>query len=427
MPTDKDTPASDIQQVVLAELQQLRSPAQRLASTPDATIRACLKHLAELTAAYTPQLLAANQRDLERMAPNDPKYDRLLLTHDRLRAIGADLERVADLPSPLGSMQEERQLANGLSLRRISVPIGVIGVVFESRPNVTFDVFALALKSGNAIVLKGSRDAAHSNGAIAQLINRALAKYGLDGACYLAPPEREAIHPILQAVGLVDVLIPRGSQGLIDYVREHAKVPVIETGAGICHTYVDAKARLDWAQAIITNAKARRVSVCNALDCLLIHREQLQHLPQLVAELGEKHHCELLADPMAHQVLQGKYPAHLLAAASEESFGTEFLAMRMAIKTVANMEEALTHIAQYSSRHSEAIVSEDRAAVQRFLQEVDAAVVYANASTAFTDGGEFDLGAEIGISTQKLHARGPMGLAALTSYKYLLEGQGTTR
>lgn len=412
---------------VLQQLVGLRSLARQLANTPDAQIRDCLLYLAELTAAYTPQLLAANQRDLNRMEPNNPKYDRLLLTHDRLKRIADDLRRVAALPSPLGKIQEERKLQNGLLLRRISVPIGVLAVVYESRPNVTFDVFALALKSGNVAVLKGSRDAADSNRAIAQLIDRALSKFGLQGACYLAPAEREALLPILTADNLVDLVIPRGSQGLIDYVRKNASVPVIETGAGICHTYVDAEARLDWATAIVTNAKARRVSVCNALDCLLIHRQQLSHLPAIVAALGQQYACEILADPLAYQALAGQYPAHLLSAARADSYGTEFLAMRLAIKTVEGLDEALAHIAQYSSRHSEAIVSESAAAVARFLQEVDAATVYANASTAFTDGGEFDLGAEIGISTQKLHARGPMGLAALTSYKYLLEGQGQSR
>lgn len=422
MPTPIDTNVA-----VLQKLQGLRAAARQLAKTPDAQVRDCLLHLAELTTAYAPQLLAANQRDLNRMEPGNPKYDRLLLTHDRLKAIADDLRRVAALPSPLGKIQEERKLQNGLSLRRISVPIGVVAVVYESRPNVTFDVFALALKSGNIAVLKGSRDAAESNRAIAQLIDRALAKFGLQGACYLAPAEREALLPILTADGLVDLIIPRGSQGLINYVRKHASVPVIETGAGICHTYVDATARLDWATAIVTNAKARRVSVCNALDCLLIHRQQLAHLPAMLAPLGLEYHCEILADAEAHAALLTQYPKHLLQAAEADSFGVEFLAMRLAVKTVENIDEALAHIAQYSSRHSEAIVSEDPSSVARFMQEVDAATVYANASTAFTDGGEFDLGAEIGISTQKLHARGPMGLAALTSYKYLLEGQGQTR
>ncbi len=361
------------------------------------------------------------------MDPADPKYDRLELTPERLRAIAEDLRRVAELPSPLGRELENRALGNGLRLRRLSVPIGVVGVVFESRPNVTFDVFALNLKAGNATVLKGSRDAAASNVAIKSLIDAALAATGLPAACYLAPAERSALGPILQAVGLVDVIIPRGSQGLIDYVRANASVPVIETGAGICHTYVDETANLDWARAIITNAKSRRVSVCNALDCLLLHRQQLPQLPGLLAALGEKHRCEVYADPTAYAALEGHYPASLLHSATEDSFGTEFLSMRLAIKTVDHLSEALAHIGRYGSRHSEAIVSADPASVERFLREVDAAVVYANASTAFTDGGQFELGAEIGISTQKLHARGPMGLDALTSYKWLVEGDGQVR
>lgn len=421
------TQSPDLQEQILAQLRPLRQVASHLARTEQKTINDCLRHLAELTEAYLPQLIVANQRDLARMDPENPKYDRLLLNHDRLKAIANDLRRVAELPSPLDEVQEERTLRNGLRLRRVSVPIGVIGIVFESRPNVTFDVFALTLKSGNVSVLKGSRDAADSNRAIVQLIDRALVKFGLSGACYLAPAEREALSPILTADGVVDLIIPRGSQGLIDYVRQHATVPVIETGAGICHVYVDQHARLDWATEIVTNAKARRVSVCNALDCLLLHRDQLSSLPGIMTALGKTHHCEVYADAEAHAALLDHYPGHLLHPATEESFGTEFLSMRMAVKTVDDLDQALDHIAANGSRHSEAIVSEDEKAVNRFFQEVDAAAVYANTSTAYTDGGEFDLGAEIGISTQKLHARGPMGLRALTSYKYLLTGQGQVR
>ncbi|MEL6275865.1 MAG: glutamate-5-semialdehyde dehydrogenase, partial [Bacteroidota bacterium] len=356
-----------------------------------------------------------------------PKYDRLLLNEARLEGIANDLRRVASLPSPLGDIQEERQLRNGLLLRRVSVPIGVVGIVFESRPNVTFDVFALTLKSGNVSVLKGSRDAADSNLAIKKLIDQALEEFALSGCCYLAPPEREALAPILQASNLVDVIIPRGSQGLIDYVRQNATVPVIETGAGICHTYIDAAANVDWATKIVTNAKARRVSVCNALDCLLIHQDQLGTLPTIVKELGEKYACEIFADVRAYNVLSNQYSKGLLNQADPSHFGTEFLSMRMAIKTVDTLDDALEHIAKYGSRHSEAIVSDNQENINRFLQQVDAAAIYANTSTAYTDGGEFDLGAEIGISTQKLHARGPMGLKALTSYKYLLIGTGQVR
>lgn len=415
------------QENLLDHLRQLRLAASRLAQAEAARINDCLRYLADLTQEKQADILAANQLDLVRMDPSNPKYDRLQLTEGRLNSICEDLRRVADLPSPLGMVLEERQLRNGLQLKRVSVPIGVIGIVFESRPNVTFDVFALTLKSGNASVLKGSRDAADSNRAIYQLITAALKKYDLANCCLLAPAEREALAPILTASGLVDLIIPRGSQGLIDYVRANAKVPVIETGAGICHVYVDETANLEWAEAIITNAKARRVSVCNALDCLLIHRKQLDQLPALVARLGAQHQCNIYADPDSFATLLNNYPSECLQPATTASFGTEFLSMQMAIKVVEDIHQALAHIAQYSSRHSEAIVSDDPERLEQFLNTVDAAAVYANASTAFTDGGEFDLGAEIGISTQKLHARGPMGLKELTSYKYIASGKGTVR
>ncbi|MEO0732568.1 MAG: glutamate-5-semialdehyde dehydrogenase [Bacteroidota bacterium] len=407
-------------------LADLRTAAAQLNRQPTEQLNACLRTLADLTEANMPDLLAANALDLARMDPANPKYDRLLLTEDRLRTIAADLRRVAELPSPLDDELEARTLANGLRLRRVSVPIGVVGIVFESRPNVTFDVFALNLKAGNASALKGSRDARDSNLAIKALIDRALADNDLPPACYLAPAEREALQPILQADGLVDVIIPRGSQGLIDFVRANASVPVIETGAGICHTYVDADANLDWAKDIITNAKSRRVSVCNALDCLLLHRDHLGTLPDILYDLGEKHNCTVYADPAAYAVLVGLYPGELREA-TPESFGTEFLSMQMAVKCVDNISEAIDHVARHGSRHSEAIVSNNPANQWRYLREIDAAVVFTNASTAFTDGGQFELGAEIGISTQKLHARGPMGLAALTSYKWLVEGEGQVR
>lgn len=409
------------------ELVQLRAAALQLNQQPVELLNDCLRVLADLTEANIPDLLAANALDLSRMDPEDPKYDRLLLNEARLRDIAADLRRVADLPSPLGAVLEDRTLENGLSLKRVRVPIGVVGIVFESRPNVTFDVFALNLKSGNASALKGSRDARDSNVAIKELIDRALAQTGLPRACYLAPAEREALQPMLKADGLIDVIIPRGSQGLIDFVRANATVPVIETGAGICHTYVDQSANTEWAASIITNAKSRRVSVCNALDCIVLHEDRLSRLPDLVHTLGEDHSCTIYADERAYSALEGKYPAGLLVRAQGEHFGTEFLSMKLSVKTVSSAGEAIEHVNKYGSRHSESIVSDDQAIIERYLKEIDAAVVYANASTAFTDGGQFELGAEIGISTQKLHARGPMGLDALTSYKWLVEGTGQTR
>ena len=413
--------------LIVTDLAKLRRAAAGLNRQPTEKLNDCLRKLADLTEANVAPLLAANALDLARMEESNPKYDRLLLSEERLFAIAADLRRVADLPSPLGTSLEERRLDNGLRLRRISVPIGVVGIVFESRPNVTFDVFALNLKAGNASALKGSRDARESNIAIKSLIDRALAETGLPAACYLAPAERAALQPILSAEGLVDVIIPRGSQGLIDFVRANASVPVIETGAGICHTYVDAAANLEWAKAIVTNAKSRRVSVCNSLDCILLHRTCVPALPELLRELGDQHRCEVFADETAYGTLTGAYPEELLHRAGPESFGTEFLSMKLSVKVVDDVAEAIGHVARYGSRHSESIVSDSADVCARYLKEVDAAVVYANASTAFTDGGQFGLGAEIGISTQKLHARGPMGLAALTSYKWLVEGEGQVR
>jgi glutamate-5-semialdehyde dehydrogenase len=408
-------------------LANLRSAAATLNRQAEEKLNDCLRTLADLTEANIKPLLSANALDLERMDPGNPKYDRLLLNEGRLRDIASDLRRVAALPSPLGAMLEDRELGNGLKLRRVSVPIGVVGIVFESRPNVTFDVFALNLKAGNASVLKGSRDARDSNIAIKKLIDEALSANGLPQACYLAPAEREALKPILEADGLVDVIIPRGSQGLIDFVRANSSVPVIETGAGICHTYVDEEANLDWAREIVTNAKSRRVSVCNALDCILLHCTRVSALPNMLRELGDTHRCEVFADEQAYAVLDGNYPAELLHKAAKDSFGTEFLSMKLSVKTVDDISEAIAHVAQFGSRHSESIVTDNEANKSRYLKEVDAAVVYANASTAFTDGGQFELGAEIGISTQKLHARGPMGLAALCSYKWLVEGKGLVR
>ena len=413
-------------QITLA-LTQLRAASLELNKAPADQLNNCLLKLADLTEANLQPVLAANALDLARMDPADPKYDRLLLNEDRLLAIAADLRRVAELPSPLGEKLEERTLANNLSISRVSVPIGVVGIVFESRPNVTFDVFALNLKAGNASALKGSRDARDSNLAIKELIDQALAATNLPQVCYLAPAEREGLQPMLTADGLIDVIIPRGSQGLIDFVRKNATVPVIETGAGICHTYIDEHANIDWATDIVTNAKSRRVSVCNSLDCIVLHQKQLGAIAQVLSELGKEHGCVVYADDRSLAELEGHYPKDLLHSVETAHFGTEFLSMKLSIKTVDSVDEAIAHINKYGSRHSESVVSDSEEVQERFLREVDAAVVYTNASTAFTDGGQFELGAEIGISTQKLHARGPMGLAALTSYKWVVRGAGQVR
>jgi glutamate-5-semialdehyde dehydrogenase len=332
-----------------------------------------------------------------------------------------------DLPYPIGKTFFTRTLPNGLELSKVTVPLGVIGIVYEARPNVTFDVFSLCLKSGNACLLKGGSDAAHSNKAIVDLIKNVIRMHGLDETIVqLLPPDRSAIDDMLQAVGYVDVIIPRGGQALINYVRSHAKVPVIETGAGIVHTYFDESGNITTGKSIIHNAKTRRVSVCNALDCLLIHQNRLDDITDLLAPLATEE-VQIFADHAAYHQLEGYYPQHLLARAQPEHYGTEFLALKMSVKTVASLDDALEHIADYSSRHSEAIIAEDPYVIERFLQAVDAAAVYVNTSTAFTDGAQFGLGAEIGISTQKLHARGPMALEELTSYKWIVKGNGQIR
>ena len=416
-----------MQEEIIHNLQLVQKAARTLSVLPVETINAILLQIADIAEKQTDFLLAENAKDLALMPAEDPKYDRLKLTVDRIKGIAGDIRNVAALPYPIGKLVEERTLPNGLNLKKVTVPLGVIGIIYESRPNVTFDVFSLCLKSGNACVLKGSRDAEHSNIAIATLIKEVLTQNNVNAeSIYLMPAERSATDVLLQAVGYIDIVIPRGSQHLINYVRDNAKVPVIETGAGIVHTYVDSSADLQKAIAIIDNAKTRRVSVCNALDCLIINESRLGDLPALLAPLAVKE-VELFADEKAFSILQNTYPANLLEHATEESFGTEFLAMKMAVKTVSNIDEALEHIATYGSKHSEAIVAEDQATIDKFLLNVDAAAVYANTSTAFTDGAQFGLGAEIGISTQKLHARGPMALSELTSYKWIVQGSGQVR
>lgn len=383
--------------------------------------------VADEAVAQTDEILAANAKDLARMPQDNPMYDRLKLTPERIAGIAADMRHVADLPSPLGRVLKHTVLPNGLDISRVSVPFGVIGIIYEARPNVSFDVFSLCLKAGSACVLKGGSDAYESNLAIVTLIHRVLARFGVDtGIVELLPAGREATGALLHARGYVDLIIPRGSAGLINYVRENATIPVIETGAGVCHTYFDEAADLEKGKAIVNNAKTRRVSVCNALDCLVIHAGRLAELPLLCAPLVESR-VRIEADERAYAVLKGHYPDELLNPATEKSFGTEFLSYAMAVKTVDSLDGALEHIALYGSGHSECIVTEDQEAADRFLLYVDAACVYANAPTSFTDGAQFGLGAEIGISTQKLHARGPMALEEITTYKWLIRGNGQVR
>jgi len=390
-------------------------------------INQVLEDVASAGIVNTEFILQENQKDLNRMDPKDPKYDRLKLTADRIAGIATDIRNVASLPSPLGRILSKINRPNGLQISKVTVPFGVIGIIYEARPNVTFDVFSLCLKSGNACVLKGGSDANDSNVAIVKIIKEVIRKHGLDeNILSLLPIDREATTELLHAHGLVDLIIPRGSQSLINFVRENSSIPVIETGAGICHTYFDEFGDTAKGQAIVNNAKTRRVSVCNALDCLIMHQDRLNDLPEIM-ELLPLSQVVVYADEKAYRALDGKYPSNLLEHATEDSFGTEFLAYKMSIKTVASMEEALDHIATYSSKHSEAIVSENQAALELFRKSVDAAAVYCNASTAFTDGAQFGLGAEIGISTQKLHARGPMALEELTSYKWIIDGDGQIR
>ena len=399
--------------------------AAQVALLPDAERAAVLEAVADAMAANHAELLSANAEDLARMDPQSPLCDRLRLTPERLEGIASDMRHVAALPSPLGRTLDDRTLPNGLRLRKVSVPFGVIGVIYEARPNVTFDVFSLCFKSGNACVLKGGRDADASNRAGVALIRRVLAERGLPaGAVTLLPPTHEAAGELLGAVGYVDLVIPRGGRRLIDYVRDHAKVPCIETGAGVVNTYFDAAGDLETGRRIVLNAKTRRVSVCNALDCLIVHARRLGDLPALVEPLAEKQ-VLIYADEAAYAALEGRYP--LLEHATPASFGTEYMDYKMAVRTVASLDEALAHIARYGSGHSESIVTADPAAAERFRAEVDAACVYVNAPTSFTDGAQFGLGAEIGISTQKLGARGPMGLCEITTYKWLIDGDGQMR
>lgn len=373
------------------------------------------------------ELLEENKKDLSRMDKSNPLYDRLQLTDKRLEGIAVDMRHVATLENPLGKVQKHKTLENGLVLTRISVPFGVIGVIYEARPNVSFDVFSLCFKSGNACVLKGGRDADDSNRAIIALIHEVLEREGVNPSVVeLLPATHEATGEMLNAVGYIDVCIPRGGKKLIQFVRDTAKVPVIETGAGVVNTYFDEDGSLKIGVPVILNAKTRRVSVCNALDCLIIHEKRLPDLPQLCQQLAEKD-VVLYADEKAYEALNGKYPENLLQHATAESFGTEFMDYKMAVKTVSSLDEALQHIDMFGSGHSESIITDNKDHASRFQKEVDAACVYVNAPTSFTDGAQFGLGAEIGISTQKLGPRGPMALEEMCTYKWLIEGEGQIR
>ena len=420
--------------------QKVKAASKTLGLLSDDKRNKILQAVADAIVVNTSALLKANAEDLAKMDEANPMRDRLQLTEQRLQDIASDMRHVSTLPSPLGRVLKDKTLDNGLHLQRVSVPFGVIGMIYEARPNVTFDVFSLCFKSGNACVLKGGKDACASNVASVALIHRVLVSFGVSpDVVTLLPATHEATAEMLNAVGYIDLCIPRGGKKLISFVRDTAKVPVIETGAGVVHCYFDKAGDLDMGKRIVANAKCRRVSVCNALDCLLIHESRLSDLPWLCEDLAKKE-TKIHADAKAYEALKGLYPDTLLYKAEESElrmkaadpnlksiWHTEWLSMQMGIKTVASEEEALDHIATYGSGHSESIVSDDVEAQKKFQAMVDAACVYVNAPTSFTDGAQFGLGAEIGISTQKLGARGPMALEEITTYKWLITGNGQTR
>ncbi len=409
------------------QLKKTLDASRKLNLVNNDQVKQLLLELANEARTKTEFILSENQKDLDRMDPQDPKFDRLKLSEERIEGIASDMENVARLESPVGKILKETVRENGLKIKKITVPFGVIGIIYEARPNVTFDVFALCLKSGNACVLKGGSDAIYSNQAIVSTIRDVLKKFDFDeNTVTLLPAGREETNEMLRARGYIDLIIPRGSQGLINFVRENATIPVIETGAGICHTYFDEFGDAEKGRKIIFNAKTRRVSVCNALDCLVIHENRLNELNDFAQKLSEEQ-VVIYADEKAYKQIKSTYPKELLFEATEESFGTEFLSMKMSIKTVRSFNEALDHINTHTSKHSEAIITENQERIETFCKMVDASSVYSNASTAYTDGAQFGLGAEIGISTQKLHARGPMALEELTSYKWIIKGNGQVR
>ena len=416
--------------------QQVKTASKTLGLLTDEQRNEVLKAVADAIIAETPALLKANAEDLAKMDKANPLYDRLQLTEQRLQDIAADMRHVSTLPSPLGRILKDKTLDNGLHLQRVAVPFGVIGMIYEARPNVTFDVFSLCFKSGNACVLKGGKDANYSNTASIELIHKVLITFGINPAvATLLPATHEATGEMLNAVGYIDLCIPRGGKKLIQFVRDTAKIPVIETGAGVVHCYFDKDGDVEMGKAIITNAKCRRCSVCNTLDTLIIHEQRLNDLPTLCEDLA-KREVKIHADAQAYEALKGNYPDTLLDIVSDETpcpnadgnvWNTEWLSMQMGIKTVTSEDEALEHIATYGSGHSESIVSDNEAAQKKFQMMVDAACVYVNTPTSFTDGAQFGLGAEIGISTQKLGARGPMALEEITTYKWLITGNGQIR
>lgn len=412
---------------ILPLLQTTQQAAAAVRRLSDAQRSDLLNHLAEIVEQSKEFIMSENQKDLDLMDKTDPKYDRLLLTESRIQGLADSLREVALLPDPTGEILKEQNLANGLNIKKIAVPMGVVGVIYESRPNVTIDVASLCLRSGNACVLKGGKEAIFSNTALVGLIHTALSKFGIAAeAVLLLPTDRKFTEELLQATRFVDIIIPRGSDSLIQFVRKNSLIPTIETGAGVVHTYVETSADLEKAKAIIVNARVSRPSVCNSLDCAIIDEAIIEEfLPMLVDDF-KQWNVEIYADESSYAVFE-KIGYEKLNKAQEEDFGKEWLDYKISIKTVKNLDEALSHIQAFSSRHSEAILTQNQDFAERFLAEVDAAAVYHNASTRFTDGGQFGLGAEIGISTQKLHARGPFALEKLVTEKWVVLGDGQVR
>ncbi len=414
------------------QLEQARLASLSLLELDEKQINDVLRKLADALEANTEAIIAANAKDLSRMDQSDYRYDRLLLNAGRIAGIASDTRNVASLPSPLHIQLSEVVRPNGMVIRKVSVPFGVIGVIYEARPNVTIDVFSLCFKAGSAVLLKGGKEAADSNICEVEIIHQVLREAGLPEAlCTLLPNDHAATAELLNAVGKVDLIIPRGSRRLIDFVRDTAKVPVIETGAGVCHTYIDKDADTRKAADIVNNGKTRRISVCNALDCVVVHRDKLEDLPFICAPLCQNPEMAkqviIYADDLSYKALEGHYPDALLKHALPEHYGYEFQAYKLSIKTVDNLDEAIRFVSEMTSRHSESIVSENQDACDRYSRVIDAACVYQNLPTSWTDGAQFGLGAEIGISTQKLHARGPMALREITTYKYIIIGEGQTR
>jgi len=410
---------------ILPLLKSTQKASREIRALSDKSKKELLYALAELLQKESINIVEENVKDVNRLDPKNPKRDRLVLDHARIRDLITSLQQIANLPDPSKQSLSTQKLSNGLVIEKVTSPLGVVGIIYESRPNVTIDVAALCLRSGNACVLRGGSDAYHSNKKLVQLIHQVLKKYGVDqNVVQLIPTNRKFVNELLNASKYVDIIIPRGSQDLIDFVRANSKVPTIETGAGVCHTYVHKDADLSKALDIVVNAKVSRPSVCNALDTVLIDHEVSGIILPMLADQFKEYKVQIQADPQAFNILKG-YP--WLSEASEEDFGKEFLDFKCSIKIVHGLQEAMDHIQLYSSQHSEAIISENKEVSERFLQEVDAAAVYTNASTRFTDGGVFGLGAEIGISTQKLHARGPFALEKLITEKWIIRGEGQIR